>query len=174
MGWPADHIVFQAAFDIFAEASRSFNYQAIYGAFAAVPVFLLWLYFVWVIILCGAIFVRCLSLSRDEGELAEPLLIKATRILKILNEAHQQGDTVTDKEINEQVVLSRVEHEKIFSAFKEYRLLNLTEDERWVLGRSLKAVTLWDLYQRLPEGLTLERLKKVEDLQSEFSKFAWL
>ncbi len=32
------------------------NYQAVYGALAAVPVFLLWLYVMWVIILLGAVF----------------------------------------------------------------------------------------------------------------------
>jgi membrane protein len=36
-------------------------YDAIYGVFAALPVFLLWLYVVWVIILMGALFVRSYS-----------------------------------------------------------------------------------------------------------------
>jgi membrane protein len=32
-------------------------YDAIYGVLAALPVFLLWLYVVWVIVLMGALFV---------------------------------------------------------------------------------------------------------------------
>ena len=37
----------------------------VYGTFAAVPFFLMWLYTVWVLILVGGIFVRTLSLSQD-------------------------------------------------------------------------------------------------------------
>jgi membrane protein len=36
------------------------SYELVYGTFAAVPVFLLWLYICWAVILCGANLVRCL------------------------------------------------------------------------------------------------------------------
>ncbi len=157
-------LVFQAAFGIFAQVSRNFMYDALYGAFAAVPVFLLWLYLVWVIVLCGAILVRCLALPRDDDVEGEPLVVKATRVLRLLHEAHLEGRSITDKEINANVVLNRTEHEKVFGVFQEYKLLMQTEDERWILGRNLKAVTLWDLYQRMPEGLELQRLKAINDL----------
>ena len=91
-------------------------------------------------------------------------MIKATRILQLFHDAHVAGDTVTDKEIIRAVQLNRLEHEKVFSVFQEFNLLSQTEDERWILGRNLKAITLWDLYQRLPDGLELERLKRIDDL----------
>ncbi|MFT7651131.1 MAG: membrane protein [Limisphaerales bacterium] len=156
-------MVFQGAFTLFAQGSKGFSYQAIYGAFAAVPLFLFWLWLVWVIILCGAIFVRCLSLPRDDEADAEPLVIKTARVLKIFHAAHLRGETVSDKEINAVVTLNRAEHNKMFEVFQEFKLLNQTEDEHWILGRNLKAVTLWDLYQRLPDGLSLERLKTIND-----------
>ena len=164
MGGLVTMIVFQGAFTLFTQGSKEFSYQAIYGAFAAVPLFLIWLWLVWVIILCGAIFVRCLSLPRDDEADAEPLVIKTTRVLKIFHAAHLRGETVSDKEINAVVTLNRAEHNKMFEVFQEFKLLNQTEDERWILGRSLKAVTLWDLYQRLPDGLSLARLKTISDL----------
>ncbi|MEM7000004.1 MAG: YihY family inner membrane protein [Pseudomonadota bacterium] len=157
-------IIFQSAFGLFAETSRSFTYDAIYGAFAAIPIFLLWLYLVWVIVLCGAIFVRSLALPREDQESAEPLLIKTARVLQLFHQAHLAGEVVTDKQINNLVTLNRVEHERMFDVLKTYKLLNQTEDEHWVLGRSLKAITLWDLYQHLPDGLELERLKRIQDM----------
>ncbi len=157
-------IVFSVALNLFTELSRGFSYDAIYGTFAALPVFLVWLYLVWVIVLCGAIFVRSLSLARDDDPDREPLMIKATRVLRLLHDAHMEGESVTDKEINSAVSLNQMEHDRVFSVFNELKLLNQTEDERWSLGRNLKGVTLWELYQKLPEGLELERLRRIEDM----------
>jgi membrane protein len=157
-------LVFQGAFKVFAESSRAFMYEPVYGAFAALPVFLVWLYLVWIMVLMGAVFVRCLGIPREDEDDPEPLVIKAVRLLQLFHAAHMKGDSVTDKQISRRVRLNRVEHEKVFGVFKEFNLLSQTEDDRWVLGRNLKAITLWDLYRRLPEGLELERLKRIEDL----------
>lgn len=157
-------IVFQGAFNAFAASSRAFIYEPVYGAFAALPVFLIWLYLVWIIVLMGAVFVRCLSIPQENEDDPEPLMIKATRVLQLFHEAHLAGDTITDKQINRAVHLNRLEHEKVFTVFQEFNLLSQTEDEHWMLGRNLKAITLWDLYQRLPDGLDLDRLKRVQDL----------
>ena len=156
--------VFQGAFTVFAQSSRWFSYDAVYGTFAAVPVFLVWLYLVWVILLSGAILVRSLSLSRDGDEGREPLLIKAARVLRLLYQAHLEGGSVTDREIQLTVTLDQQDHDRVFQVFQDFKLLNQTEDERWILGRSLKSITLWDLYQRLPDGLSLARLQEVKDL----------
>jgi len=156
--------VFQVAFTVFAQSSRWFSYDAVYGTFAAVPVFLIWLYLVWVIVLSGAIFVRSLALSREADEGREPLLIKAARVLRLLYQAHLDGNSVTDREIQLTVTLNQVDHDRVFKVFQDFKLLNQTEDERWILGRSLKSVTLWDLYQQLPDGLNLTRLQEVKDM----------
>ncbi|MGI9326625.1 MAG: YihY family inner membrane protein [Pseudomonadales bacterium] len=157
-------LVFQAAFAIFATTSRWFSYDAVYGTFAAVPAFLIWLYLVWVIILSGAITVRSLSLAADDAVDGEPLLIKAARLLRMFNKAHLDGHAVTDREVALSVSLSQPERDRVFGVFQNLKLLTQTEDERWILGRSLKAVSLWELYQQLPEGLTLSRLKEIDDM----------
>jgi len=157
-------LVFQGAFAVFAQSSRWFSYDAVYGTFAAVPVFLIWLYLVWVIILCGAIFVRSLALPRGDVDSPEPMMIKAARILRLLHEAHMDGRSVTDREINLTATLNQAERDRIFEVFQQLQLLNQTDDERWMLGRSLKSVTLWDLFQQLPEGLNLSRLQEIKDM----------
>jgi hypothetical protein len=100
-----------------------------------------------------------------EGEGArEPLLVKAVRVLRLLYDAHQDGRTVSEAELSEQVPLERAEKLRLFEVFSEFRLLAHTADEGWALGRSLKALTLWDLYQRLPEGLEESRLEPIGDM----------
>lgn len=53
--------VFKAAFSLFVWLSSCFVYDAIYGALAALPAFLIWLFLVWVILLFGAVFVCSLQ-----------------------------------------------------------------------------------------------------------------
>ena len=43
------------------------TYKAVYGTISAIPVFLTWMYLVWVLILSGAIFVRTLGLTPEVG-----------------------------------------------------------------------------------------------------------
>ena len=56
--------VFKLAFELFAWLSGYLVYDAIYGVLAALPLFLLWLYVVWVIVLIGALFVCSFSANR--------------------------------------------------------------------------------------------------------------
>ena len=44
------------------------------------------------------------------------------------------------------------------------RIIGLAEDESLILGRNLRSVSLWSLYQKLPEGMDLEALESVDEL----------
>ena len=167
LGGSLTMLMVELAKEVFAASVSTSSIEPVYGTFAAVPLFLIWLYFLWVIVLGGAIFVRTLSLERDlEGEQREPMLVKCSRILQLLYDAHLEGRSISDVEINKRVHLNRTEHDRVFSVLQELKLLNQTEDERWLLGRSLKALTLWDLYQRLPEGLSGDQLEAVKDMDN--------
>jgi len=158
---------FKLAQKLFALVVSNSNIEPIYGTFAAVPLFLIWLYLVWVLILGGAIFVRTLSMKRDDEVVnAEPLLVKCSRILQLLYDAHMDGRGVSEFDIGQQVRLNRTERDTIFNALQNLKLLSQSEDERWLLGRNLKALTLWDLYQQLPEGLDYRRLDLVKDMDN--------
>lgn len=156
-------VVFQLAFKVFAVASQFFVYDAVYGAFAALPVFLLWLYLVWVIVLSGAVFVRSLCLRASVAPCDEPILIRAARVLQIIAKAHRQGSAVTESELAQQVGLSSEQRQRIFAALEQLKLIGVNDRKHWILARDLHAVTLWQLYRLLPDELTAERLHKVKD-----------
>jgi membrane protein len=140
------------------------SFASIYGAFAAVPFFLFWMYMVWVLILSGAIFVRTMALRPElDIEPTEPVLVKCARVLRMLYAAHLEGNGISDYEIEEEVTLESGEKERILRVLLDLKVLRQTGDQ-WILGRSLKGLTLWDLYQRLPEGLDLPRLEQVADM----------
>jgi len=156
----------EAAKNIFNMVVANSSFSSIYGAFAAVPFFLFWMYMVWVLILSGAIFVRTLALKPEVSpELSEPELVKCARVLQLLYSAHMEGNGVTDQDIEDEVFLGAGEKERILRALLDLRILRQA-DELWILGRSLKGLTLWDLYQKLPDGLDLPGLNRVRDMDN--------
>jgi membrane protein len=157
-------IGFQFTMWIFANLLPTLSFSVIYGAFAAIPVFLIWIYIVWVLVLSGVVIVRTLSLDREREPTPEPLIVKAARLLKLLKERHDLGEGASASELAAVVRLNTKEHERIYSALNELKLIQTGADERWFLGRSLTSLSLWDLYHAFPEGIDLERLRAVEDL----------
>jgi len=154
----------EVAKEIFNAVVANSSMSSIYGAFAAVPFFLTWMYMVWVLILSGAIIVRTLSLKPevDFGP-REPLLIKCARVLELLYAAHLDGRGLSDADIEEAVKLHARERERLLRVLLDLRVLRYA-DETWILGRSLKSLTLWDLYQKLPDDLGLQSLADVHDM----------
>lgn len=159
--------LFELAKYVFTLVVRNSSIEPIYGTFAAVPLFLVWLYLVWVLVLSGAILVRTLSLKPEiEEERPEPPLVKCARILELLYAAQLDGVAVTDVEIAAAVPMTRQERDRVFEVLHGFRLLSQSDDDGWILARNLKALTLWDLYQKLPEEVDLERLSRVEGMKN--------
>ncbi|OEC55710.1 MULTISPECIES: YihY family inner membrane protein [Pseudomonadaceae] len=67
------------------------GYQLIYGAFATVPLFLLWVYVSWVIVLFGAELVCNLGHSRHWRRQALPRLLVVLGILRVMHDRQQRG-----------------------------------------------------------------------------------
>ncbi|MCA6217396.1 YihY family inner membrane protein [Ideonella sp. B7] len=71
------------------------TYSAIYGAFATAPIFLLWLYLVWVIVLCGAV-IAAYAPSLQMGVVRQPdvpgrAFALSLSVLRALDEVRQAG-----------------------------------------------------------------------------------
>ena len=94
---------------------------------------------------------------------SEPALVKCARIVQMLYSAHMEGRGISDREIDDGVPLGSGEKERVLKALLDLKVLRQA-DELWILGRSLKGVTLWDLYQRLPEGLELPELDRIRGM----------
>lgn len=75
------------------------THKVVYGAFASVPIFLLWIYLSWVVVLFGAVAAAVMPEWRERASQAEPVpgaqFLDALQILRVLWEAHRTGEIVT-------------------------------------------------------------------------------
>jgi len=101
-------IAFEVAKRGFAAYLARFpTYTLIYGAFATIPIFLLWLYLSWVVVLAGATLTAMLPAYRcAEGKPAPGReFMDALAVLSVLARAQGEGGPVRLKQISHQVRL---------------------------------------------------------------------
>lgn len=131
------------------------TYETIYGALAAVPIFLIWIYLSWLVTLLGAEFTYCLGIYREDWhraleERGEAFLL-ALRLLRALRRAQHEGNTVNARELARQLPLSNDEEiELALQSLQEARLVLQAEDKGWLLVRDLREVALLELYHSAP------------------------
>ncbi len=152
-------LFFEVAQDLFTLVIANTNYQTVYGAFAILPVFLLWVYLCWVIILGGAELVRALETFR--GRMRGVEYPGLTAVLMVLYECwrrQRSGRTVSDRDML-RIGLSQEDWRRLRDMLLDRKLLVETAQGRYVEVRDLSGLTLADLRRlcgdattQLPDG----------------------
>ncbi|MDB5408964.1 MAG: rane protein [Rhodospirillales bacterium] len=137
--------------------ARIASYQTVYGALAAIPIFLLWMYICWAAILFGAVVAAALPQWRvDRGEKNVSAggrhLGVALALLAALAERSDSGGTSTTPELARRLGLAASTVEDHLVPLQEAGFVVAASDGGWVLARSLASTKLFDLYRvmRLP------------------------
>ncbi len=152
------------------------TYQAIYGALAAIPIFLLWVYVCWLIILLGAEIAYCLDQpdgwSTDGGG-TDPDLVLAVRVLGYLNSAMLCGEEVREREIvRAEKNLGRDRLSRLLQDLADSRLIHRTFDGGWALRRDLNDFTLADLLRVRPYAIpSLESVKRTNPVNRALAHY---
>jgi membrane protein len=127
------------------------GYQLIYGAFATVPLFLLWVYLSWLIVLFGAELVCNLSSSRIWRRRALPRLLVLLGVLRVFHDRQQRGRPVRHLDVQrEGWLLPEDEWEEILDFLEREQLICRTSGGGWVLCRDLEHYSLHRLLGHSP------------------------
>jgi membrane protein len=135
------------------------TYQAVYGAIAAVPVFLLWIYLVWIVVLIGAVITAALPDWRyarvGYGLGVTGRLVLALEVLGRLAIAHRGGAGLSIEQLVKLLGAPDTILTAVFNDLRAGRFIAATEDGRWVLARDLDSTPLADLVHHFGLGLNI-------------------
>ncbi len=142
-------VVFETMNRVFGYFISHFpTYTLVYGAFASVPIFLMWIYLSWLTILLGAVIAA--SLSHWRAPASQHLsrttqLLDALRVLKIMANAFQQGKVSTLPELSKSLYLGYDVLEYIFEYLAGADMVRQVEGGGWVLMRDVNHICVTEL-----------------------------
>ncbi len=135
------------------------SYQAIYGAVAAVPVFLIWVFLIWVAILGGAIITAALPDWRTAkagiGAGAAGRLLLSLEILSRLAMFLRHGQGLRTENLAKLVMAPEPVLASVLDDLRQGRFVIMSDENRWVLIRDLTRTPLADLVHHFGLGLDL-------------------
>jgi len=148
-------LLFEAAKRLFAAYLLGIpTFDQLYGALAVAPIFMIWLYLSWVVVLLGASFAASLSSFRYQPrslQLPEGMeMYGYLRLLGRLEEVRRDGQGLHLAEIQErEPMLTDDLLRTMLAGLSDLNIVRRSEDRAWLLSRDLDTVTLGELHAGL-------------------------
>jgi len=126
------------------------TYTLIYGTFATIPIFLVWLYLSWLVVLTGAVFTAMLPAIRSKPERHRApgeALAEALGVLAALARAHDKGEVVWLNALARQLRMLPDRCERVLERAARRGWVARTEKDGWVLARDAAQIRINDVYR---------------------------
>lgn len=146
------------------------SYEIVYGAFAAIPIFLLWIFLSWNIILLGVEISYALTAFHSGKEQKRHPIMMLLDILELFYKKQQVGNSVSEHELLD--IVGRGELGRLPSYILQLEAQNLikrTDNDEYVLVRNLAQVDFWSFFTALPYPLPLR-----DDVSNVHSDDEWM
>lgn len=143
------------------------SFTSVYGAFAALPLFMLWVNLIWTVVLGGAVFVHTIGAHqiglRDRNY---PDLLSSLMVLWRCYSASKSGTAVSERELLHQG-LAAEQWLRIRDALVKHRVISPNYQGHYLLCKNLDHLTI----QQLSDILGLPH--QLPDDKSHMTKLPW-
>lgn len=148
-------VTFELLKNLFGFVMTNFtSYQLVYGAFAAIPIFLLWIFLSWNVILLGVeISYALTAFHTGKTQTRHPVLMLLD-MLELFYQKQKEGKSVSDEEALN--ILGRGEIGRwpaYVRLLEKQNLIKRTDNDQYVLVRNLDHLDFWSFYKSLPYTL---------------------
>jgi len=160
-------VLFEIAKTLFVAYVANANYKVIYGALATFPLFLFWLYIVWVVVLLGASLAASLTTFSDsrryDTDWPERWEFQlAYRLVGHLWSAQRAGIALSPTQLLDlEQQASELQLARLMSHLRNEKIANTDEDGNWMLVRDIAELSLGELYTRGDYYLPLGEITKL-------------
>lgn len=134
------------------------SYELIYGAFAAMPIFLIWIYLSWLIVILGAEVANALGRFKNPLHRSKRSWGPVLAALEYCYSARKQGSEVDESDLLAAIPsLYETDWPLYKSRLKDSGYLIETKNEGLALNQDLHCITLFDLFFVLYPNLQITR-----------------
>lgn len=149
--------IFELLKNLFGFVMSNFtSYELIYGAFAAVPIFLLWIFLSWNIVLLGVEISYAITAfnSHESKQRKRHPTIMIIDLLYLFYQKQKQGESISETQALEILGRDEIGRWPAFALMlEEHNLIKRTDNDQYVLVRNLSQVSFWDIVSALPYSL---------------------
>ncbi|MGH8757723.1 MAG: YihY family inner membrane protein, partial [Burkholderiales bacterium] len=127
------------------------TYKLVYGTFASIPIFMLWVYVSWLVVLLGAVIAASLANWRGEADPQKQApgyqFYHALQILRSLYQSLKTGEVASLPRLRKQLRLGIEEIEDVLQRLNAASWVRKAAGEGWVLARDAEQLTVADVYR---------------------------
>ena len=148
-------VAFELVKNLFGFVMSNFtSYELVYGAFAAVPIFLLWIFISWNIVLLGVEVSYALTAFHSNKVQTRHPVLMLLDILELFYKKQKLGESVKDVEVLDILGRGEIGHWPTYVVLLEQQnLIKRTDTDELVLVRNLDHIDFWSFYKDLPYTL---------------------
>lgn len=145
-------LAFEAMKSVFGQFLIHFsNYKVVYGTFASLPIFLMWVYLSWVVVIFAAVITAVLPYWRSGGVLLKhetgSQFVEAAEMLKLLYRAYLDGTVLNLQQLRTALRLSWEDAELILDKLVAAGWVAKLQGNGWVLARDAEGIRMSDVFR---------------------------